>query len=366
MSERPDLVLHIGTMKSGTTYLQHGLLSKQAQLNQIGWLYPMAFAPARGAINHERACYGIVGNEIPWVDQAMQQKMLPQWQALLAEISQSNKSVLLSAEALAAMLESGIEKLISALPQRNLKVVITARDLARVLPSSWQQSVRNGRTFGYQEYFERIEQAARNQIDEAVGSNFWRSYRISDVISRWRKFVPLENIKLVVVPPKGSADSLWQRFIKASEIDLVGSDPVFNDNQSHAAITWPEAEVLVELNRRWSKANRTTKWQNQMRRRIVQEGFANRTDRGRQIGLTQSWLELATNWAAADVAKLAEISPMVIGDLTELLVSPSFTPAIPCTESEIAQAQAIADRFHDNQQIKLLTKLFGINRKRLR
>jgi hypothetical protein len=61
VSNQPQIVLHIGTMKSGTTYLQHGIINQLAELESAGWLYPLDFAPTQGAINHERAIYGLVG-----------------------------------------------------------------------------------------------------------------------------------------------------------------------------------------------------------------------------------------------------------------------------------------------------------------
>jgi hypothetical protein len=350
-------------MKSGTTFIQHGILAKLDELSAAGWCYPMQFAPARGAINHERAIYGLVGAEIPWVDEATQRQMQPQWQKLKAEIDQTELPILLSAEALAVMLEPGIKLLLSQLPKREIKVVITARDLARVLPSSWQQSVRNGRPYSYEEYFERIKRAKELPLTESVGSNFWRSYELNAVVARWSKFVPLENISIVTVPRKQSADSLWSRFITATGLPLAKSEPIFDDKRAHTAISWPEAEVLNELNQKWQREKRPPKLRNQLRRRIVQEGFQQRTDRGRSIGLTAPWLELAKSWADADVAKLLAANVQLIGDPADLRVDPQLAAVLPCEASEIEQARAVAARFHDRMRLQAVARLFSINRK---
>jgi hypothetical protein len=350
-------------MKSGTTFIQHGILAKLDELTAAGWCYPMQFAPARGAINHERATYGLVGTEIPWVDQATQLQMQPQWQKLKAEIDQTNLPILLSAEALAVMLEPGIKLLLSQLPKREIKIVITARDLARVMPSSWQQSVRNGRTYSYDEYFDRIKRAKELPLTESVGSNFWRSYELSEVVARWSKFVPLENISIVTVPRKQGADSLWSRFISATGLPLTKSEPIFDDKRAHTAISWPEAEVLNELNQKWQQEKRPTKLRNQLRRRIVQEGFQQRSDRGRSIGLTAPWLELAKSWADADVAKLLTANVQIFGDASDLRVDPQLAAVSPCEAAEIEQARAIAARFHDRMRLQAVAKLFGITRK---
>ena len=364
VSAKPKIVLHIGTMKSGTTYLQHGLLSQLSQLAENGWLYPMQFAPARGAINHERAIYGLVGNHIPWVDSATAQRMAPQWQKLITEISTTNSNVLLSAEAVAVMMEDGIEKLLSALPVRDIEVVLTARDLARVLPSSWQQSVRNGRPYGYEEYFDRIKRAKELPINESVGSNFWRSYQLSDVVLRWQKFIPLANISIVTVPTKLSSDSLWARFVNAVNLPLETSEPIFDDKKAHTSITWPEAEVLTQLNQKWAKQGKPKKAQDQLRRRIVQEGFQHRANRGQAIALTAPWLSLAQQWAAQDVEQLLQIGVRIQGNINELLTPAELAPAQPCTAAEIAEASDVAARFHDRMRLQAITTLFGISRKR--
>lgn len=322
------------------------------------------FAPARGAINHERAIYGLVGSHIPWVDSATQQRMAPQWQKLIAEISSTDKNVLVSAEAVASMLEDGIEQLVAALPNREIEVVLTARDLARVLPSSWQQSVRNGRPYGYEEYFDRIKRAKELPLTESVGSNFWRSYQLSDVVNRWQKFIPLEKISIVTVPAKTSTDTLWQRFVTALQLPLETAEPKFDDKKSHTSITWPEAEVLTELNQKWAKRQKSKKAQNQLRRRIVQEGFQQRSNRGRAIGLTAPWLSLAQRWASDDVEQLLTSGVNIHGDINDLLVSPDQLAAEPCSAAEIADAAAVASRFHDRLRLQAITALFGISGKR--
>ena len=353
-------------MKSGTTYLQHGILTRLAELESAGWLYPLEFAAARGAINHERAIYGLVGNHIPWVDQQTQQRMRSQWLNLKTQIHKSDKSILISAEALASMLEEGIELLLSQLPNREIKIVITARDLARVLPSSWQQSVRNGRPYGYEDYFERIKRAAELPLTDPVGSNFWRSYQLNQVVQRWSKFVPISNITIVTVPPKQSSDSLWARFIAATKLPLDLTEPTFDDKRAHAAISWPEAEVLNELNLKWAQGNKSVAERNKLRRRIIQEGFHQSENRGRWIGLTAPWLNLARAWADADVAKLIQLQVQVVGDINELRVDPALEPVEPCLAAEMAAARAAAARFHDRIRLRAITRLFNIPRKSLR
>ena len=54
------IIVHIGQMKSGTTYLQNILSQNRKDLNRDGWIYPGRL------LNHQHACYGLCGPDIAW------------------------------------------------------------------------------------------------------------------------------------------------------------------------------------------------------------------------------------------------------------------------------------------------------------
>lgn len=345
-------------MKSGTTYLQNIMKSQLTNLAAVDWLYPMKFAPKNGALNHERAIYGLVGSNIPWVSPKEQAKMDHWWHKLSEEISDTDKNVIISAEAVAVMLDAGIELLVKSLPKCEIKVVITARDLGRVLPSSWQQSVRNGRTYTYTEYFDRIKLAFETQGSDPVGSSFWQSYKIAELVERWSKYVPIANITVVTVPRKSNPEELWQRFINALGISsLVEQHPTtLNDKQAHISITWPEAEALVQLNQAWFDQKIKVRESNRLRNNIIRTGFQHNQNRGPQIGLTEPWFSLAKTWAELDAENLKKTGVNIIGDLNDLLVDAQLSSVTSCSSSEIVAALELAKQIGSKPKRSLWTR----------
>jgi hypothetical protein len=89
----------------------------------------------------------------------MQRVRRPYFDRLRTDVEQWPDTALLSAEALAVMEADGIDLLLGALPVARVDIVLTARDLGRVLPSSWQQNLRNGRSGSFDAYLAAIKEA---------------------------------------------------------------------------------------------------------------------------------------------------------------------------------------------------------------
>ena len=60
------LLLHIGTMKTGTTYLQHAMADQRSRLTELGWAYP-AYGGREMSFNQQWAVYDAFPTLIPWV-----------------------------------------------------------------------------------------------------------------------------------------------------------------------------------------------------------------------------------------------------------------------------------------------------------
>jgi hypothetical protein len=145
----------------------------------------------------------------------------------------------LSNELMAALPSGRVGRLVEAFAPAEIRVVVTGRDPARVIPSAWQTTIRNGvKTFSWGEFSSNIcsdppSQAASPRGTEATpeghlgteGLNtwFWRQHDLGQVITRWSQFVPPERITLVTVPPPGAdRDTVAVRFGNAIGVDLAG------------------------------------------------------------------------------------------------------------------------------------------------
>lgn len=200
MAER--VVLHAGTMKSGTTTLQALLFDNQAQLRSRGVLVPGS----------------------SWGDQVRGARDViagggPTWSALVAEIEAWDGTAVLSMEYFGAMRPHEVQ--LVARDLRRLSVVVTARDLNRQLVSMWQETVQNGRSWGWPDYLAgaKASRPPGTPASEA-GRTFWRQQDLVRIVRRWGEVAP---VTVVTLPPPGALRStLVERFAAAAQVDLAG------------------------------------------------------------------------------------------------------------------------------------------------
>ena len=98
------LLLHIGTQKSGTTYLQRVLAHLSGQLKGDGVLYPTRLQGRREIYNHEAAAYGLLGTAaFPWVPAAKAQAQTSAWDRLRRKVAEWEGTAIVSGEALSVI-----------------------------------------------------------------------------------------------------------------------------------------------------------------------------------------------------------------------------------------------------------------------
>ena len=100
------------------------------------------------------------------------------------------------------------------IPPEQVRVVITARDLGRLMTSVWQENVKNGATSALDDYLDSVA-----QLRGAGDSPFWNAYGLPALVDRWAEVVGLQRVHLVTVPQADRREELWPRFCRA--IDLA-------------------------------------------------------------------------------------------------------------------------------------------------
>jgi len=345
------VVVHIGTQKSGSTYVQQVVRAVEAPLRAAGWCYPLAWAGRRGALNQEPATYGAVPGGYSWVSRERASALTAAWASLCAEVSAHPGEVLVSAEALATLRSEDAEVVIADLlrgcpPGTPCEVVITARDLGRILPSAWQQHVRNGRGETYPGYLERlVAERETSDHDGDVVAGFWRAYRIAGLAQRWAGLPGVSRVTVVPVPRQGGSARLWHLFAAACQLSgIVAEPPEIPRDAANIGITAPEAYALAALSRGMRAAGVTEQVATARRFRIVREGFSPRPQRGQPLAVPEALRDLVAAWAhtdADDVAELAAAGLVAIeGDPADLRCSFAAAPADPGTEEVLAAVAA--------------------------
>ena len=197
-------IVHVGQMKSGTTYVQEILSKNRGKLLEQKIVYPMRW------LNQQPAVYGICGSSIPWVKD--KKPYLAKAENLRDEISNAKSKgydVLLSAEALSSCGKKGIEEFLSFIGGAD-KAIFSVRSLHKTLPSAWQQTLKTGNFKSILEFYQQMEDtwpAKRGR---------WRTYAYGASAQRWSEFLSTEAY---VVPNKiVDVNEPWNLFCQASGI----------------------------------------------------------------------------------------------------------------------------------------------------
>ena len=349
------LLLHIGTQKSGTTYLQRVLELLAVKLRDQGVLYPIRLVGKKGIYNHEPASYGLLGREhYPWVPQVRVDAERPAWDVLVKKIREWPETAIVSGEAISVVRQIGAEQLVSSLNVADTHIIITARDLGRVIPSSWQQHIRNGRSSKISAYIQTLANKRRGDLDadEALWESdpdltFWRAYAIGSLVKRWQSVVGPDRVTVVTVPGREAGpDALWSRFregLALSEV-LPMNPPKVDTLAANVGLTEAEVLLLAAFNKAAEGQRYDPKAVRAVRMRMINEALTTRADRGKSVALPSDRFDQVSSWAKQDVARLAESGARVVGDVAELLPSAQTveTAGPDLDDLERAAGQALA------------------------
>jgi hypothetical protein len=203
------VVLHVGTMKSATTYLQHAWDGSRGVLASHDILWPgsglnfAGFADRLAREEHKRPKDG-------------------DWPTLADAVSGYAGTVLLSNELLSVRRRSKLAPLVDE-TRWPLEVVITARDLGRVIPSQWVTGALNRRPTPWSEFI--AELMNDNRSHPAVAW-FWRRQDLLAIIETWAGLLGRDSVTLVTVPPPDAAPSVvLDRFMSIFDLDSSALAP---------------------------------------------------------------------------------------------------------------------------------------------
>jgi hypothetical protein len=148
--------------------------------------------------------------------------------------------VLVSQEALAPTTPEEAAPLLELLGGFEVHVVVTVRDLARQLPSAWQQRVQARHTYTFDEFLRAV--VAR----EPLAEDLWLNQDLGRVLDNWSTHVPPERLHVVTSPQIGSEGSLVDRFCSVVGLEPGGLQTA--SAQSNKALGYAQAELLRRVN----------------------------------------------------------------------------------------------------------------------
>ncbi len=229
--------LHIGSPKTGTTFIQQVLLANRGSLLRQGVLFP-------GATHKDQvlAAFDLLGLQF---NEHTEPRVTGAWDRLATEASTFDGTAVVSQEFLGVATPDQARRAVESLSPAEVHVVYTARDLLRQLPSMWQTRARNGHIETWENFLIGVSQS--DAAKTGPYTRLWQNQDSADICRRWAEALPTERIHVVTVPPSGSSPTvLWQRFAT-----LVGIDPSSCDlevGQNNTSLGLAEAEVLRRVN----------------------------------------------------------------------------------------------------------------------
>lgn len=306
--------MHIGAFKTGTSYLQGRLAAARTDLAAAGMLCP----GERGFKDQVRGLNHLLGR----TDGTGRRARHEHWDELVATIhGWDGPAAVLSFEFLSLARSRQVQRLVADLAPCDVHVILTARDLVRVVPAMWQEVLQGGQTWTWQQYCETVASPWGHAVPP--GRGFWRAQDLPRIVRTWSSAVPVDRIHVVTVPPEGAPpERLWHRFAAAAGIDpaagleAAGSEaaaPSVNASLDPAA-----AELMRRVNRAVEGRMDPARYDRVLKFFVAKEVLAARAEPGR-MALSAEHVAWAKRRGAHLAAQLEALGVQVTGDLGDLV-----------------------------------------------
>ena len=235
----PRVLLHLGTPKTGTTFLQEVMWHHRGELAAHGVHYPGDFPEA-----HFQAAVDLQGVDFnDWHDDAGEGA----WERMVARVRRLSGTVVLSHELIGEASAERARKALDDLSFADVELVLTVRDLGRQIPAAWQEDLKNRHYMSFEEF--ALAVCPDNDVGAWYGNEFWRRQDVPKLLGRWAVDLPADKVHLVTVPGRGAGQhELWRRFAQVVGVapDVVDTaHPAIRRNRS---LGQREAQVLRRVN----------------------------------------------------------------------------------------------------------------------
>jgi hypothetical protein len=297
--------LHVGCFKTGTSHLQATMDANREALRDAGVLWPgRTFGDQVDFAQQVKT-----GRSQGRGDMTRVLEEIDAWDGPLAVVSMEFLSLAGSA---------GVARAVELLERHERKVVVTARDLGRVVPAQWQESVQHEHDWSYREYLQGITQDRRGE--SRAHHHFWARHNWPRILTTWRP--ASDDLTLLTVPPAGAPRGLlWERFASVIGVQADQYDEPVAMNESLGAAS---AEVMRYAARSLIAGSYSPAAVRVKKNVLAKNLMAARKSEEPALALPPEW----EGWAKGKTERLLEkvraLSPAVVGDLDEL--RPQFLP----------------------------------------
>lgn len=308
--------LHVGSPKTGTTFLQQLLWSQRDEAARQGLLLPL-----EGFFDHYLATLAVRDIAPQPADADRAHRV---WQRMVRAVSAWDGDALISHELFAGATAEQAQRAVASFgPDVEVHVVLTARDLVRQIPAEWQEHVKHRATARFEAFVGELRA-------ENPRTWFWRVQNFPGLLEKWGAGLPAERVHLVTVPPAGQPSGLlWERFA-----GVVGLDPTAftaDDVRTNLSLGYEQAELLRRVNAELGDRLPLPGRYAPDVKSLFAESVLSRQS-GSRLVLTGESLRYALDRSNRLVADLRALDVDVVGDLDDLLPRADVGAVPPLTE----------------------------------
>ena len=308
MAER--VFVHVGTPKSGTTYLQAGLWAQREELRAQGLLFP-----GRTPFDHNRASILVrKGRHLGGRGgRGSRGRKVKVWTRFCRQAEDFDGTVVLSNEWYLAADRAQAQAAVEQLGGDRVHVVVTTRNLVRLVPAAWQESLKVGRGTSLGDFV--------TGLDDSDNKWTWDVVDPAAVVRRWAAVVGADRVHVITMPESpASSSQLWERFC-----ETVGLAPGAVDvppRQANESLSVQAARLLqefgpalrAEIDRNDQGVRSHSRW---LRNAVVRQVLT--AVPGDPIGVGPQLRDLLSERSARSAAELRDLGCPVTGDLDDLL-----------------------------------------------
>lgn len=328
-------MLHVGTPKTGTSYVQDVLFRNRTLLRRHGIHYPADRFDAQFL-----AALDLM--QLPWG--GLEAEAVGSWERLVGEVERCEGTAIVSHEILARASRAQVAQALSDLgldrpDGPEIHLVVSARDLVRQVPAEWQENVKHRATLSYARFLSQLREPERTG---RIASWFWAVQDLPSILERWGADLPPERVHVVTVPPPASDPGLlWSRFSRVFGLDGIDLD--LTSEVSNPSLGVPEIALVRRLNLLANKEVAPADYRPLVRELLAHRTLSRRRDSAR-LALPpdqHDWFaDLSRRW----IETLRERGYTVVGDLDDLRGGPAVTAyADPDQPREELVAEAAVD-----------------------
>lgn len=332
--------VHVGCPKTGTSFLQSVLWASREQLFEQGLELPLD-----GPSDHFHLTLALRGMLDEAMDPPHAYAVLDRLAVALAQLR--SPRMLISHESLAPATHEQVDRLLRMLHGFEVHVVITARDLARQIPSGWQQRIQQRERITYADFLTAV-------VDKApAAEDFWINQDLLAITSQWGRMLPPEQVHIVTAPRSDARSGLLlERFCSLLAVD---PDSLHTDApRGNVSLGAVQAELLRRVNvALGDRLPHPRAGYGRLGKRYL-AGRVLAPQDGIPPSLPHECYEWCVRRSHDVVAELLRRRYDVVGDLAELMpVPPGETPVDgEVSEAAVANAaaRAIADMLEQRER----------------